>query len=451
MVRLENILAFVPVGVLIVCAAATRKMAESMFLAALLAMALLHGTNFLTGTIDAIYATLSSSSYQFVLLIIIGFGGMIALLQKSGAILGFRDGLLNIAGGPRRTMVLAWGMALVLFADEYLNALTVAFSFRDLTGRHGIPREHLALQAQSMACCLCVVVPFSSWTAFIVGLTAEHGLDFAGFVAAIPYMFFPLLLMALCLLLALDLFPKVGHLKKAYERVRSGGPAFVEEGSGKALVDLGSPEEGEKSSALNAAVPLAVLVGGVLYFGNDMIHGLLLALLTQLVMYVGQRLMTVSEFLDCFFEGARSMTSLAIVVCLSFMLSQANQDLGMFEILIHAARENLPPVLLPAVAFLMVGLTVFAVGGCWVVMTVAVPVFLPIAIAVGVSPGVVTAAIMSGVSLGYCLCFYADAVFMTSAGTGVPNMDVIRTVLPYALGLSVVTAAGYLLCGLGVL
>lgn len=448
---MRNILTFLPVAVLIVCAAATKKMAEAMVIATLLAMALLHGTNFLTGTIDAVYATLSGSSYQFVLLIIIGFGGMIALLQKSGAIQGFRDGLLKIAAGPRRAMVLAWGMALVLFADEYLNALTVSFSFRDLTDRHGIPREHLALQAQSMACCLCVVVPFSSWTAFIVGLTEKHGLGFGDFVGAIPYMFFPLLLMALCLLLALGLFPKVGNLKRAYDRVAAGGPALLEEEKSRALVDLGGPEEGEKSSALNAAVPLAALVGGVLYFGNDMIHGLLLALLTQLVMYVGQRLMTFSEFLDCFFEGAKSMTSLAIVVCLSFMLSQANQDLGMFEILIQAARENLPPVLLPAVAFVMVGLTTFAVGGCWVVMTVAVPVFLPIAMAVGVSATVVTAAIMSGISLGYCLCFYADAVFMTTAGTGVPNMDIIRTVLPYALGLSVLTAAGYLLCGLGVI
>ena len=84
-------------------------------------------------------------------------------------------------------------------------------------------------------------------------------------------------------------------------------------------------------------------------------------------------------------------------------------------------------------------------------MTVAVPVFLPFALAVGISPVVVTAAIMSGISLGYCLCFYADAVFMTTAGTGVPNTDIIRTMLPYALGLSVLTAAGYLLCGLGVI
>lgn len=446
-----SVLAFVPVMALIVYAVLTKKMAEAMVISTLLAMILLHGANFLTGTVDAFYAALSSSSYQFVLLIIVGFGGMIALLQKSGAILGLRDSLLKIAAGPKRAMALAWALALVLFADEYLNVLTVAFSFRDLTDRHKIPREHLALQAQGMACCLCVAVPFSSWTAFILGLTQAHGVDFFSYVRAIPYMFFPLLLMALCLLLGLGLFPKVGNLRRAYARVASGGPALPEGGSSKALVDLGGGPGGKKSSALNAVASLAALVGGMLYFGNDMTHGLLLALLTQLVLYVGQRLMTFSEFLDCFFDGAKSMTSLAIVMLFSFTLSQANQDLGMFDLLIQAARENLPPVLLPALAFLLVGLTTFAVGNCWVVMTVAVPVFLPIALAVGISPVVVTAAIMSGISLGYCLCFYADAVFMTTAGTGVPNTDIIRTMLPYALGLSVLTAAGYLLCGLGVI
>ena len=142
-----SVLAFVPVMALIVYAVLTKKMAEAMVISTLLAMILLHGANFLTGTVNAFYATLSSSSYQFVLLIIVGFGGMIALLQKSGAILGLRDSLLKIAAGPKRAMALAWALALVLFADEYLNVLTVAFSFRDLTDRHKIPREHLALQA----------------------------------------------------------------------------------------------------------------------------------------------------------------------------------------------------------------------------------------------------------------------------------------------------------------
>ena len=96
----------------------------------------------------------------------------------------------------------------------------------------------------------------------------------------------------------------------------------------------------------------------------------------------------------------------------------------------------MPAFLVPPLAFLLVGLTVFAVGGCWVVMTIAIPVFVPLALSMG------------GIALGYSTCFYADAVFMTTAGTGVSNITVIKSTLPYAIGVSVLTIIGFLLCGL---
>ena len=40
---------------------------------------------------------------------------------------------------------------------------------------------------------------------------------------------------------------------------------------------------------------------------------------------------------------------------------------------------------------------------------------------------------------------------MTTAGTGVSSITIIRTTMPYAAGAAVITVAGFLLCGLGVL
>ena len=97
----EIIMAFAPLLFLIVYALKTRKMADAMILATLLAMALLHRQHFLTGAIDALYGALSNSSYQFVLCITIGFGGMITLFQESGALMGFRDLLLAVGAFPK--------------------------------------------------------------------------------------------------------------------------------------------------------------------------------------------------------------------------------------------------------------------------------------------------------------------------------------------------------------
>lgn len=163
------------------------------------------------------------------------------------------------------------------------------------------------------------------------------------------------------------------------------------------------------------------------------------------------KIMTVGKFFEHFFNGAKGMTTLAIVVGFGFMLSEANRGLGLFDTLMTSIGGAVPAFLIPALAFLLVAATVFAVGSCWVVMTLAIPVFLPLAASVGLPAPVIVAAIMSGVSLGYSTCFYADAVFMTTAGTGVSNITIIKNTAPYAAVGAVAAVIGLLLCGLGIL
>lgn len=443
---LHTILIFVPLVTLIAMALLTRRMAESMVTAVILAMILLHKGNVLTGSIESMYATLSNPSFQFVLLILTTFGGMIKLLQESGGLLGFGLLVSRFASGPKKPLILAWFMGLLMFIDDFLSTLTVTFSMKEVTDRNGIPREHLAFQANTVASCLCVLFPFTGWTAFTVGLLTEEGLGFDEYVQAIPFMFYPVLAAAVCLLLACGLFPKVGVLKDSYKRVASGGPVLLEETQEKSIVSFEGKENQQPTSAINA-LPLLVMVVGVLSFGNDLIHGVILAILSQFILYIGQKLMTVGEFFETFFDGAKSMTTLGIIVFCGFTLSAANRDLGVFDILITGASSAVPASVLPLIAFVLVSFTTFATGGCWVMQIICIPIFIPLAQASGVPVHLIIATIMSGVTLGYCLCFYADAVFMTSAGTGVSNLRIIKATLPYALGAAAIAAAGYLLCG----
>ena len=121
---------------------------------------------------------------------------------------------------------------------------------------------------------------------------------------------------------------------------------------------------------------------------------------------------------------------------------------GHIDILINGVGGAVPSWLVAPMAFLLVALTVFAVGGCWAVMTIALPVFIPMGLAAGAAPSLMIAAVMSGVTLGYSICFYADAVFMTTAGTGVSNITTIRATLPYALTVGALSAAAFLVAGL---
>lgn len=228
----------------------------------------------------------------------------------------------------------------------------------------------------------------------------------------------------------------------------AGGPALAEEEQQKSLVDIEMPDDARTSSALNAIIPIFSLVIGVLICDNDLIHGIFLALAAQFILYVPRKLMSISEFFGYFFEGAKSMTSLAIVICFGFMLSSANQELGLFDLLISVTGTAVPGWVLPALAFVLVGFTTFATGGCWTMQIISIPIFIPVTLAAGVPVKLVIAAIMSAVTLGYSCCFYADSVFMTSAGSEVSNMRIIKTAMPYASAIAVITLCGYLAAGL---
>ena len=55
-----------------------------------------------------------------------------------------------------------------------------------------------------------------------MGLISDFGLGFTDYLQAVPFMFYPLAMMLVSLLLALGWFPKVGMLRQAYHRVASG-------------------------------------------------------------------------------------------------------------------------------------------------------------------------------------------------------------------------------------
>ncbi|MGN1412668.1 MAG: Na+/H+ antiporter NhaC family protein [Anaerovoracaceae bacterium] len=442
-----NLISFLPITVLLIFAVSTRKMAESMIAAAAVALLLLHRSNLVRGTLDSFYETFSNDSFQFCVLIVFCFGIVIRLFQESGGLQGFAAWLRNYMKGPKSTLVFCWLLSAVLFVDEYLNALTVGFSMSGITDSNKIPREHLALQVHLMACSLCMTIPLTSWTAFTIGLIGDYGMGFSDYLKAVPLMFYPVMSVVLCLLLALGVFPKLGKLKTAYDRIGSGGPAFLEEEKETSLVDLGKPDESKIASPIYLLLPLLTMTGGTLYFDMNLAAGMLVTIVCQFVLYVLGKRMTVSDFFQYFFDGAGSMLMINIVLFFGFILSDANEKLGLFDTVIRLVSSSVPGAVIPVLTFFIVGFIVFASGTCWIVMLITMPIFIPLAAAAGASQILTLAALMSGVGAGYTLCFYADTVFMTTASTGVGNITIIQTILPYSVIMMAISGLGYLALG----
>ncbi len=444
---MSYIIPFLPLATLLVLALMTRKMAESMIAATAVGLILLHKANIIQGTLDSFYETFANTSFHFCVLIVFCFGIVVKLFQESGGLLGFAELMKRFIKGPHSALLLSWLISVALFVDEYLNALTVGFSMSKIADSHLIPREHLAMQVHMMACSLCIAVPLTSWTAFTISITEQYDIRLSEYIQAVPMMIFPLMSIALCLLLALGLFPKFGNLKLAYQRVADGGQTYVLEADEKPLVDFGKPDENNITSPLNLFLPLICVIGGTLYFDKNLAIGLILAIICQFFVYIIPRKMSVSKFFDCFFEGAGSMLMINIIIFFGFTLSSMNEQLGLFDLVISLVGSTLPAAFVPVLVFLIVGFCVFSSGSCWIIMLITIPIFLPLAAATGASQILTLAALMSGVGAGYTLCFYADAVFLTTASTGVANLTIIKTIIPYASVMTVISAGFYLAMG----
>lgn len=446
-----GILSCIPITVLIIGAVITKRMPEMIILSSIIGAAMVFKTDFLAGFVGQIYGALTNSSYQFLLILLLGFGGIIKLFEKSGALQGFGKALEKIAKGPKQSLVVAWIMSIIMFVDDYLNVLATASSMRGITDKNGIPREHLAYAVNSMGACVCVLIPFSSWAVFAIGIMSEQGLGFTDYVKAIPYMFFPLLAVVVCLLVGIGVIPKVGLIKKGYERVANGGPVLLhEESAGASIVGGGTEAEGDEpapTTALNFFIPIIVLIVVMILCNNDVVSGIIAAVACQLVMYVAQRIMTLGEFINNFFEGLAGMAPLAFIIMFAYMLNQSNDAMGFTPYLLGVLTKTIPPVLLPMLAFVIVAAVAFATASFWILIVLTIPIFVPLAVTMGIDPVIIVAAIMSGVAFGSKFCFYSDAVFMTSAGTGVAPMTQIKAVAPYVLGSAVLAAIAFLIVG----
>ncbi len=423
----SEILGGIPLLILILGALYTRRIIEPACLASVVAVVMRYGTDFVNGYLEKMYQVLSDPSFQLLIIVGIGFTGISALADASGAMAGFRRILERRCKTQHTTIFYTWLLGAVVFIDDYLNALAVSASMKGISDKMRIPREHLAYTVNCMGACVCVMLPFSSWAAFAVGCAGQQGMGMKEYIGAIPFMFYPICAILIALLLAYGLIPKIGELKLAYVRVEAGGSVLASE----------SKEEKEasekESSALNFVIPMLALIIGMLAFDKNIVVGMLLAIACMLVMYCGQKLMKVTEFFDIFLEGCSGMTPMLITIFVTFIMEKCTEEMGFTDLVTRLMSRTVPASLLPATAFLSVACITFFAASFWTLIVIAFPIFLPMAVTMGVNPSLVIGAVMSGVALGSQTCLYSDAIFMVSAGTGVPNDTQFRVVAPYVL------------------
>ena len=437
-------LSLIPALVVIVTALLTRRTLEPLLLGSIVGFIILEGTGFFYAWLDAVYVVMMDATTAWVILVCGLFGSLVALLEKSGGAKGFSSLASKYLKSRKSSLIGTWILGIIVFIDDYLNALAVGTAMRRITDNYGVPREFLAYVINSTGATVCVLIPFATWSAFMAGQleasgAAEAGMGTATYISSIPFILYGWVAVIIVPLFILKVIPVWGPMKKAEQRVLETGQTFPDSTKDLMLEQEEEEEPGQKYRAMNFVIPMLVLAAGV-FITSDMLIGVILGIVSCIVLFAPQRLMKPSEFGDTAVRGFSDMVLVLAIVCAAFFLQQANDALGLTPYVIEKVEPILSPALLPAITFIVIGLLAFATGSFWGVAAIAFPIIVPLATTMDVNILMACGAVISGAAFGSHSCFYSDAATLTSAAAQIRNSDYARTVLPllvlpFALGI----------------
>ncbi|SDK12765.1 Na+/H+ antiporter NhaC family protein [Natronincola ferrireducens] len=447
-----GIISLVPVVVVIVTAIISKRALESLLLGTFVATIIIAQGDWFNLWMDVTFTEFGDSAYYILMFGL--FGALIKILEFSGAAMGFSDIGAKIANTRKKTLILTWILGLIIFVEDYLNALGVGIAMQKLTDRFKVSRQYLAFIVNSTGAAVCILVPFSSWGVLYAAQIESVGVitDMSGFAAyarAIPYMLYAWAAVVVVPLFCLGIIPLFGPMKKAEERALLYGEVFPEDyyKEGEESEELiASTKEIKTSSALNFIIPMLILIGVTIYT-EDILLGVIFALITCFVLLFPQKLITLGKFCDYTVEGFKDMLYVTGLVLVAFVLQNFNDMLGLTPYVIESVTPILSPALFPAVVFLVVGAIAFSTGSFWGVAAISFPIILPLAVALEVNIFMAIGVVAAATAFGSHTCFYSDAVTVTCASTGIKNMDYSKTALPLISIPFVIGMIGYLIMG----
>lgn len=434
-------LVLIPALVTVITAILSRRPIESLLAGIFAGLLMLEPSAALSNFSATLLDVMMDETIAWVIIVCGLMGSLITLLMRVGAANAFSRVLSAKAKDSKSALLYTWLLGLVVFIDDYLNALAVGSSMRKVTDKFRVSREMLSYVVDSTAAPICVLVPVSTWAVFYAGLFmdsgyAESGQGMALYISAIPYMIYPIVAVLLVPLVAAGLVPALGMMKAAENRAATGNISL-------------QPDESESESASDTQVqiyhfllPIIALLGFSIWYDLDVQIGVIMSVAVTIVLFGIQRLMAWTQMFDAVLDGIKVMLPALTIVVMAFVFKEVNDKLGLATFVIDNVAPLMSPITLPVITFLTMALISFATGSSWGVFAIAIPIILPLAEAVGVSIPLAIGALVSASAFGSHACFYSDATVLAAQGSGCDVMDHALTQIPYALIAAAISCVG---------
>ena len=269
-------LTLIPPIVAIILAFVTKNVVLSLFIGIFTGTVIIQyagGANILFGVlhgftdiVDYILASLADPWNAGIILQVLVIGGLIALITSTGGARAIAESLAKRAKGPVSTQIITWVLGLMIFFDDYANALIVGPIMRPVSDKMKISRERLAFIIDATAAPIAGIALISTWIGYEVGLIndafqsiGQNVNAYGVFLQTIPYRFYNILMLFFVLVTSMTL-REFGPMRKAQKRARD-THELIAKGS-----QLENPDEElevvvkGKTSIWNALVPIGSLI-----------------------------------------------------------------------------------------------------------------------------------------------------------------------------------------------
>ena len=425
-----------------------------------------------------VLSQLADSGNASVILFTLMIGGMVGIVSRNGGLQGLVEHVARWASSARRACVATAGLGLAIFFDDYANTLVVGNTMRSITDEMRVSRAKLAYIVDSTAAPVACIALVTTWIGYEVGLIGDATASLPGFdqqpylvfLNTIPYSFYPILAIALVFLIVLS-GRDFGPMHAAEQHVRQHGVLAEDARAEGAAPDCEPipPVDDRPHRAVNAIVPVLVLVGGVmvgLYVdGRGNVEGpgasvqdiigaadpyrallwaSLLGVLVAAALSMGQRLLSMGEVVDAWYRGVRTMLFAMVILVLAWALGAVTESLGTAQYLSELLRGSIPVTALPALIFVIAAATAFATGTSWGVMAILFPLTIPLSWTMMQAQGFSDpadlhifysgiASVLAGAVWGDHCSPISDTTILSSMASGCDHIEHVRTQLPYAL------------------
>jgi tetracycline resistance efflux pump len=421
--------------------------------------------------------TWNMSIIAFLLLL----GMMTALLTLSGGTRAFANWALEHIKDKRGASLLAAFLGVFIFIDDYFNSLAVGSISRPVTDRFNVSRAKLAYILDSTAAPMCILMPVSSWGAYIMtiigGILVSHGMTgyspLGAYIALIPMNFYALF--SLFMVFAVIYFKlDIGLMKKHEEQAEKRGSEHAGDKQVANLQDELGIHESEQGKVSDLIYPILALIGATLFFmiytghqalvkselafsvlgafentnvGASLVYGGLVGVLLTLTTTFKQKL-PLKEIGSALWVGAKSMFGAIVILFFAWSIGSVIGDMKTGAYLSSLVQGNIGLHWLPVILFVLSGAMAFSTGTSWGTFGIMLPIAGDMAGATDLALMLpMLSAVLAGSVFGDHSSPISDTTILSSTGARCKHIDHVATQLPYALSVALVSIVGFVVIG----